>query len=320
MPEQWYWKHGRDLLGPLETEAMAKLIEQRRIADRDQIRLESEEHWLTGAEFKSLFAGQTADGASSAAAARLLSQSARLRESNAVARATLFGGLTGRLGRLFRSAVSPVHGLLDRTGEFAGRCLALLAPLRNRYLVLAVSLLALTVALVSKMHFGSDARNRRVYMMLTQASDDWDALRSRNASPEEIAQFVDSIRPELKHDRQALIDAGKNDSSAWFRSAEREWGLAHTRNALIQANQAFLSWLETPEEARASAPSHAIFQQNMMVARDLLAGLPSSRSTGDAFRTQPERNWWSSPIVVSILIADGLLFVAAAGYWLLRRR
>ena len=30
MPEQWYWKHRGDLLGPLDTDVLAELIRKRR--------------------------------------------------------------------------------------------------------------------------------------------------------------------------------------------------------------------------------------------------------------------------------------------------
>lgn len=321
MSEQWYWKHGRDLLGPLETEALERLIRQKRVADRDRVRLADDEVWLSGADVKTLFAEQGADRTSSAAAARLLSQSARLREADAVAaggRSSRIGGAVRGMLEIPRLTGGPAWGLLERLGELFNACFKLLRPMLNRYVLLAAVMLALTLVVAMNIHVGSDARNRRIYNELSQAQVELDGMLSRSASADALRTFSGRLMPALQRDLGTLIDDGRRspgqsaDSFSWMDSAERGWEVAHTRKALIQAIQSFLTLLETPPESIEGSPAREIFRQNMAVADDLLeGGLRQHSRVGD------EGNW--SPVTVGFLIVDGLLIVGGMWYWLRRR-
>ena len=84
--------------------------------------------------------------------------------------------------------------------------------------------LALTVAVAMNVHYGPAARNQRIYDEVSQAWTDWEGLRSRGGSEEDVRAFRAAKLPELERRLATLIADGQRspDSFSWPASVERQ--------------------------------------------------------------------------------------------------
>lgn len=332
MSELWYWKHGRDLLGPLETQTLEDLIRRRRIADRDQVRLTTDEHWLSGAQVKALFAGRDPDAETSQAAAKLLAEAGKRRMSlDADAEVAAQAGLPDRIWfqvrRVLRLMLAPVDGLTERVAELLVFCLKLLSPLANRYVVLASVLVVLAAVLVARVRTGTDSLNRRAYADASQAWADLQGLQSRDASQEEFEAFSAATLPILDRHLMILMEDARHsagpaaDALLTTGTSLQGWEAVHLRKALIQAMLALKKLLALSPESRMNSPTANIVRQNLTLAGSLFEeGLKMPVSTYMARPAENERrDEGVSPLVVGFLVIDGVLLCGGLWFWLRRR-
>jgi len=326
MSEQWYWQHGRHLLGPLDTASLELLIGQHRIMDRDQVRLANDETWLNGAELKELFAGGERTSSSSEAAARLLSQARKLQNPQTPVRSGGSGimwTLRVTAQQLLRHAGAPVERLeegLETGFKFAARVM------NAKFLLLLVGV-ALTFLIVRNLEFGSDARLRRVHSQLSETWEKWDHLRTQDRSDSERVALAKQQLPLIELELQSLIGDSQrapgraNDSLAWLNSAERDWNVAHVRNALIQASLAMKSILQSASDSDPRPATFEIFQQHMTVANELLGHNSDPTQTGSVDTKAPLfGSDGNARLVLAVIVLDVVIMVAGACYWLRMRR
>jgi len=319
MSEQWYWMHGRELRGPFDTASLEQLIFQHRIGDHDQIRLASDETWLSGVEAKGLFAGAERTASSSEAAARLLSQARRLQlPETEVPAAT--GESLHQLQKSLRGVIRIAGGPVERVADGMGAGLRF--AVRHSRLMLGLAAVVLATGLAMKLQFGSEARHRKVYTQLAATWQELDQLRSGKPTADELRAFADAHVPGLESDLGILIhESGQApgrsaDSFARLYSHEQNWNAAHTRNALIQASQALRSLLRQASNDELSAARVEQFQQHMEIANERLAGEAGTATTRATLAgLGNDRTNLTALLIAAVLTLDAVLIFAGVRYW-----
>jgi hypothetical protein len=319
MSEQWYWMHGRELRGPLDTASLEQLIAQHRISDHDQIRLASDETWLSGSEAKGLFAGVERTASSSEAAARLLSQARRLQapeEAVPEAPGESLHLLQKSLGGIIRNAGGPI----ERSADALAACLRF-AVQHSKWL-LGLAAVVLATGLAMNLQFGSEARYRNVHTQLTAIWQNFDERRTGKPSAAELRAFVDANLPVVESELEMLTYESQQapgrsaDSFAWLSSHEQNWNAAHTRNALIQASQALRALLRQSPNNELSEARVAVFQQHMAIASERLAG-EGRTATAHPILAGRAHNRTSGAVllIAAVVMLDAVLIFAGVRYW-----
>lgn len=324
MSEQWYWKHGRELRGPFDTENLEQLIHQHRVGDHDQVRLAGDETWLSGADVKELFVGGERTASSSEAAARLLSQARRLQDPESNPRASTNSWLR-RLRVVMRRVIQRVGGPAERIGDALDFGLRLALRHTRKLIGLAAAVLAAVTAM--NLTFDGDSRHRRVHAQLAEIWQALEHLRTAQPATAELRAFVDAQLPDIQHELDVLIVDSQRapgrsaDSFARLYSTERNWNAAHTRNALIQASLAMRSLLQQSTVSDASPERIELFQQHMSIAEQRLNNRPGPMMPASATIDGVERHHdGTKSLVAGVVVLDVAVVAVALWYWRRSRR
>lgn len=313
MAEEWFWKHKGQMLGPLDTETLADLVQKRRVFDRDEVRFAESQQWITGVELKQLFAASP--GASSAdAAAALLAHVRKPDGGNDAAVADLpqihvprFAGIVGYLAGLASAAVGWLF-------------VAIAAPLLAVFSRFGKPIIALAVFATAGIMFAmsldaSGNQNKQAAADLLAAGERLQDLRNKQTSEAEWAEFTAETRAWLQPtiaDLQARAKRFPLQGSHWF---DFERLNARTRHDLIRAGNALNKELD-----------QGPLQIGDPVAFNSLLNEAVSKLEGLEFRGWNRQRGPARPgvdldaLTIGFIAFDVLLLIGGAAWWLNRKR
>ena len=292
--EEWYWKHRGDLLGPIDTEALGKLISEHRVADHDKIRLSTSTEWMTGAEIKAMFAGDVQQATTSEAAAALLTRTTRLQQGHSSHREGFISSIASRIYRIAEGLFESLGGLRGPVVKICVVCLSLFKLLLNRFVILFFVVIGLGTVIAVQVRTGSSAVNHRVLNELDSTWEKFKTLKTAEASTSEFQAFKEATLPEVEKNLAVLMRDSKQDPgplAATFPSMmppDQQWKIINTRRALIQALAAMKTMLTEQKKDDEESPSVEIFQKQLAAARGVV--------NGTQLRFPPESNPRTRPV------------------------
>lgn len=310
MSEKWYWKHRGELRGPFETEDLASLVRQRRIFDRDQLRLDGDSEWLSGKSVKEMFAGQKPPK-------KVEGKSSANNQNEEVA---------GRSWQVTLPGIS-LGGILD---FFADRIAFLLLPILRLILffcnrrVFLVTLFLVLATVVSLRTWSGGARiYRSAFQEMMTVWDDLEGLRVHQAKEAEWYSLRDSALPRLEPVIRNLQADARRLAPGPHEVGTRAWKTDFTSRKLLSASQ-------TLREVLNRLPAYDLdktnFVREMNDARDLLTGAELRVITEPPQRRVPSGSQAAdaeqglSIGMKGLLIFDALLLVAGVGWYIRSRR
>lgn len=311
MAEQWYWKHKGNLLGPMDTAKLEDLVRHHRISDKDHIALADTNHWLTGAEVKSIFCEQSA-APSADVAARLLNDAAR-RQLN---RSVIEVKTAGALEAMSRSTKGSVGHALALVTDSLGTLIVHVLPLFNRK-VLAGLLCVLTLLWMGKELDTLYFANRHIYGQLTESFERLQQLQERPIRDVASSEWQ-TFQSETSHWLKPTIESLEAQSQA--NPASKAYWLpykaaaAHARwNLLAAAKDLHAMTIQAAVPTARSAD----FVRKMEAANHYLTGAqsPNQFQRHSAAQVAP-----MNTATIGIVAVDTLLITGGLFYWLAWRR
>lgn len=307
MSEQWFWKHRGEIRGPYDTEDVASLIRQRRVFDRDQLKLEEEGEWISGQRVKEMFKGPIP--ATVAGKVSSLSQASSGRDWT------------------FNLPQFSASGLLD---FFADRIAFLLIPVLNiglffcnRRVLMVSALLLLALAVGLRTWNGG---SRLYHSAFRQMMSDWDeleALRVKGASDAEWAALRDAALPRLGSIIKMLQDDSLQLPPGPHEVGSRAWKKDYTSRKLLTASQSLREVLNKLPQYDLNRTN---FVPEMNNARDLLTGAelrvitepPQKRAAGANSLLASTDD--KGGVMMGIVVVDAALILAGAIWYFRSRR
>lgn len=298
MAEQWYWKHRREMHGPVTTEELLQLAASHRLTAHDQIKVGESGNWCRAGDVEGLFPSaatppQTATSETSAAAADLLANVHRQQLQ-------LAGGSSPNNRARWRVPVGVVRQFCQTCLEWSGDVLGVLLGVLIRPGVrwgLAATLIVAGIAGVAYTWNQRQTLHQRACDSLVQIRQELTSLRTRNASPSEWAAATHKAEAQREAIVRELERASRPSDPVVL---DLLWA---SRDYLPQ----ILGQASTPPEAAVSR-----FELHLTRAKRLLA----RRYQRQSQRQSADPVDWT---MVSIVIVDGLILLGG-GVFVLRRR
>lgn len=311
MTENWYWEHGRQLLGPLDTSTLEDLVRHHRVFDRDRVRLAASDEWMTGAVVKQMFAGQRREG-SAEVASRLIEQQEIRRLKLETEPHTAPAVASGQ--RHWRRACRCGDRWLGFIADgVTGIGLAVVLVARSR-IVRTIVAAAVVVVVFGWIYLRSQ-ESQRVYSQLLAAAQtvrEMQALPPPQFEPQEWRRLQSETRAWLTPTLRSLENAAAQPSvgtSSWFESRST----TAARRYLIQAARDLDCMLSTVP-AQSGCSLHFIVAmekaQRELNAPDVPMDLPDSSG-----RMAAAVHQFTMPVIA----ADILLLAGGLYYWIRRR-
>jgi hypothetical protein len=307
MSELWYWRTNERIHGPLVTEELEALVRQRRLADRDHVRLDGSDEWIPAVEIRLLFENSSTSESPAATAAKLLESAAarRLRGTRAPHASQGPGGLMARCFGLAGEFAGNIVELVTRAVDSLWRWLGRI----GRTLLTSLAALAILVFLVTRLGFWQPSETFR----LQQIKSLWQQVRTDNGSPtpkpplqEEAATWLQQTQAELE---SALRD--QPVSGAGSASARRT---ALARREMLFAVRALREPSNTSGEFDAT-----LIDRSLKTAEDYLIGATVARRDPVPSAIDERKRSTGSTGLAALIVVDTVLVALGAVWWFRRR-
>lgn len=326
MENQWYWKDEQDLLGPLSTEELERLIQQGRIADHDEIRPEGSEEWLSGEAIKAMFVSARAesdsttdDSTTAGAASKLLSQT-RLQPWNAGQSTN-----TGRshLARGLANTGGVVSSLLEWVAMGIVAVAQRLPGLRKRWITVFVAVAILGSLLLQGIDLNG-GENRRIYQQFSEMIQLLQHKRDLGADPSEWQQLQQTLLPQIEEAKAKLLRLEERYPRTLVRT--RKWrfdfevGNSWTRRNLIQVTYPLSEIIR--QGASATPAAFERLEHEMGTVQRHLSGkfMEEYRARKAKLRKGKPEGTGGVDLMTAGIVGVDLLLVLGAAVFFLRRK
>lgn len=333
MSEQWYWKHRGDLLGPMPTEDLERLIQQRRVGDRDEIRLTTSADWLTGKDVKLMFSGRNDEKTSADAAAALLSESLRpkkLSSANPKPAHSYAEDLVSSAGswmQIFTGGLfDSLRGLFQTVGAYLWPFICLFRFLLHPVSIMLMVGIAFNCVVVMQMNSDGDSLNRNVLKELDSAWGQLSAIPAEQLALTASKDLRQSVSQKLDKALADLNECAKRESLSWsgslamVPSSDRQRSIIAARKSLIQATRILKNEVKEQGQGERVPSTAAEFGKHIDLARRVLDNqydyFKPHWGHQKAVTLRADSVTSTNPWLVFMIVADLVLIIVAVWYGL----